>query len=110
IECKSETKSQTGTNELEEGNTLTNFDLQVDDEKDLLEDLGFSTFLSEATESRALKESYTSASFAEYVDGVVENLEPMPPWVPAPLEEAELEQTSLMATPLKDTVRSEERR
>ena len=28
----------------------------------------------------------------------------MPPWVPAPLEEAELEQTSLMATPLKDTV------
>ena len=28
----------------------------------------------------------------------------MPPWTPAPLEEAELEQAALMATPLKDAV------
>ncbi|WP_262425184.1 hypothetical protein [Brachybacterium sp. Z12] len=35
---------------------------------------------------------------------MVENLESMPPWAPAPLEEAELEQASLMATPLKDMV------
>ena len=104
IEGETYTKGPDGTIELEEGYSLKNFDLQVDAETDLLEDLGFSTFLSEATESRALKESYNSASFAEYVDGVVENLEPMPPWVPAPLEEAELEQTSLMATPLKDMV------
>src|SRR5699024_5784202 len=93
IEGETYTKGPDGTIELEEGYSLKNFDLQVDAETDLLEDLGFSTFLSEATESRALKESYNSASFAEYVDGVVENLEPMPPWVPAPLEEAELEQT-----------------
>ena len=104
LEGETYTKGPDGTIELEEGYSLKNFDLQVDAETDLLEDLGFSTFLSEATESRALKESYNSASFAEYVDGVVENLESMPPWVPAPLEEAELEQTSLMATPLKDMV------
>lgn len=35
---------------------------------------------------------------------MTENLESMPPWAPAPLEEAELEQASLMATPLKDAV------
>src|SRR5690606_28276709 len=71
---------------------------------DLQKDLGFSTFLSEATESRALKESYNSEEYTQYIDGVVANLESMPPWAPAPLEEAELEQASLMATPLKDTV------
>ncbi len=60
--------------------------------------------MAEATESRILKESYNSAEYTEYIDGVLENLESMPPWAPAPLEEAELEQASLMATPLKDAV------
>ncbi|MGO1228702.1 MAG: extracellular solute-binding protein, partial [Brachybacterium sp.] len=93
-----------GTIKLMEGYSLDSFDLNVGAGTDLLKDLGFSTFLAEATESRALKESYNSAEYTEYIDGVTENLESMPPWAPAPLEEAELEQASLMATPLKDAV------
>ncbi|MGP9537320.1 ABC transporter substrate-binding protein [Brachybacterium sp. AOP43-C2-M15] len=104
IEGETYTKNSDGAIELTDDHSLTSFDLNTDAETDLLEDLGFSTFLAEATESRSLKESYNSKSFAEYVDGVVENLESMPPWAPAPLDEGELEQASLMATPLKDTV------
>lgn len=104
IEGETYTKAEDGTIELAEGYSLDSFDLNVGAGTDLLKDLGFSTFLAEATESRALKESYNSAEYTEYIDGVTENLESMPPWAPAPLEEAELEQASLMATPLKDAV------
>ncbi|MGP9707713.1 ABC transporter substrate-binding protein [Brachybacterium sp. AOP24-D1-21] len=104
IEGETYTKSEDGTIELADGYSLDSFDLNVGAGTDLLKDLGFSTFMAEATESRALKESYNSAAFTEYIDGVLENLESMPPWAPAPLEEAELEQASLMATPLKDAV------
>ena len=104
IEGETYTKAEDGTIELTEGHSLDAFDLNTDAETDILKDLGFSTFLAEATESRALKESYNSEEFTAYIDGVVENLESMPPWAPAPLEEAELEQASLMATPLKDMV------
>ena len=104
IEGETYTKAEDGTIELMEGYSLDSFDLNVGAGTDLLKDLGFSTFLAEATESRALKESYNSAEYTEYIDGVTENLESMPPWAPAPLEEAELEQASLMATPLKDAV------
>ncbi|WP_422116233.1 extracellular solute-binding protein [Brachybacterium sp. UNK5269] len=104
IEGETYTKAEDGTIELTEGHSLNAFDLNTDAGTDLQKDLGFSTFLSEATESRALKESYNSEEYTQYIDGVVANLESMPPWAPAPLEEAELEQASLMATPLKDTV------
>ena len=104
IEGETYTKAEDGTIELTEGHSLDAFDLNTDAETDILKDLGFSTFLAEATESRALKQSYNSEEFTAYIDGVVENLESMPPWAPAPLEEAELEQASLMATPLKDMV------
>lgn len=104
IEGETYTKAEDGTIELAEGYSLDSFDLNVGAGTDLLKDLGFSTFLAEATESRELKESYNSAEYTEYIDGVTENLESMPPWAPAPLEEAELEQASLMATPLKDAV------
>ncbi|HEX7353081.1 extracellular solute-binding protein [Brachybacterium sp.] len=89
---------------LAKDHSLDAFDLNVGAETDIQKDLGFSTFMAEATESRILKQSYNSAEYTEYIDGVLENLESMPPWAPAPLEEAELEQASLMATPLKDAV------
>ena len=104
IEGETYTTAEDGTIELADGYSLDAFDLNVGEGIDLQKDLGFSTFLAEATESRELKESYNSAEYTEYIDGVLENLEPMPPWAPAPLQEAELEQASLMATPLKDAV------
>ena len=104
IEGDTYTKAEDGAITLAKGYSLDSFDLNTGKGTDINKDLGFSTFLSEATESRQLKESYNSAEFTEYIDGVLTNLEPMPPWSPAPLEEAELEQASLMATPLKDAV------
>lgn len=104
IEGETYEKAEDGTITLREGYSLTAFDLNPGEGTDLQKDLGFSTYLSESTESRALKESYNSEDYKDYVDGVLENLEPMPPWTPAPLEEAELEQAALMATPLKDAV------
>jgi len=104
IEGETYTTAEDGTIELADGYSLDAVDLNVGEGIDLQKDLGFSTFLAEATESRELKESYSSAEYTEYIDGVLENLEPMPPWAPAPLQEAELEQASLMATPLKDAV------
>lgn len=104
VEGETYEKGEDGTITLADDYSLTAFDLNPDGGTDLQKDLGYSTFLAEATESRALKESYNSADFTEYIDGVLESLEPMPPWTPAPLEENELEQASLMATPLKDAV------
>ena len=104
IEDETYTKAEDGTIELKDGYSLDSFNINPGAGTDLLKDLGFSTFMAEATESRALKQSYNSAEYTEYIDGVLENLESMPPWAPAPLEEAELEQASLMATPLKDAV------
>ncbi|MEE1618702.1 ABC transporter substrate-binding protein [Brachybacterium sp. J153] len=104
IEGETYTKAEDGTITLDAEHSLTAFDLNPDGGTDLQKDLGFSTYLAESTESRALKESYNSADYTTYIDGVLENLEPMPPWTPAPLDEAELEQAALMATPLKDAV------
>ncbi|WP_193105198.1 extracellular solute-binding protein [Brachybacterium sp. FME24] len=97
-------KDSDGGIELAEGYSLDSFELNMGAETDIQKDLGYSTFLAESTESRPLKESYNSEDFTAYIDGVLEGLEPMPPWAPAPLDEAELEQASLMATPLKDAV------
>ena len=60
--------------------------------------------LAGGTESRALKESYNSEQFVEYLDTVLSTRTPREPFPPAPLDEAELEQASLVSTPLKDTV------
>lgn len=104
IEGETYTKAEDGTFALTEDHSLDAFDLNVGAETDIQKDLGFSTFMAEATESRILKQSYNSEAYTEYIDGVLESLESMPPWAPAPLEEAELERASLMATPLKDAV------
>ncbi|GAA2148570.1 extracellular solute-binding protein [Glycomyces algeriensis] len=72
---------------------------------DIQKDLGWSNAVfADSTESRALKESYNSPTFVEYIDSVLSSRTPRDPNPPAPLDEMELEQASLQATPLKDTV------
>ncbi|WP_205327231.1 extracellular solute-binding protein [Glycomyces sp. YM15] len=72
---------------------------------DIQKDLGWSnSVFADSTESRMLKESYNSPTFVEYIDSVLSTRTPRDPNPPAPLEEMELEQASLQATPLKDTV------
>lgn len=104
IEGETYTKDADGTITLNPEYSLDAFNLNPDGKTDLQKDLGFSTFLAESTESRALKESYNSDQFVEYMDRVLESRTPRDPFPPAPLDDAELEQASLLSTPLKDTV------
>lgn len=72
---------------------------------DIQKDLGWSNAVfADSTESRALKESYNAPAFVQYIDSVLSSRTPRDPNPPAPLEEMELEQASLMATPLQDSV------
>ncbi len=72
---------------------------------DIKKDLGFANdVFAGSTESRALKESYNVPAFVEYIDSVLSSRTPRDPFPRAPLDEAELEQSSLLATPLKDSV------
>lgn len=85
--------------------SLKNYNINPDGATDLQVDLGFSSHvLAGGTESRELKESYNSDQFVEYLDAIVASRTPRDPFPPAPLNEMELEQASLMATPIKDTV------
>ncbi|QCR52524.1 sugar ABC transporter substrate-binding protein [Brachybacterium sp. SGAir0954] len=97
-------KSGDGTITLEEGYSLNDFGMNKDAGEDIKIDLGYSTFPAESTESRALKESYSTPEFVQYVDDVLTTRTPRDPFPPAPLDEAELEQASLLATPIKDAV------
>src|SRR5699024_9334558 len=54
--------------------------------------------------SRALKESYSTPEFVEYIDNVLSTRTPRDPYPPKPMDETELEQASLLATPIKDSV------
>ena len=84
---------------------LEAFNINPDGKTDIRTDLGYSNeVLSGSTESRALKESYNSPEFVEYIDSVLETRTPRDPFPPAPLDEVELEQASLLRTPLQDTV------
>jgi multiple sugar transport system substrate-binding protein/putative aldouronate transport system substrate-binding protein len=72
---------------------------------DIATDLGYSNnVLSDSTESRALKQSYNAPAYVDYISSVLSTRKPRDPFPPAPLNASELEQASLMATPLKDTV------
>ncbi|MFI2104973.1 extracellular solute-binding protein [Isoptericola sp. NPDC019693] len=104
IEGETYTKDADGTITIDPDYSLDAYNINPDGKTDLQKDLGFSTFLSESTESRALKESYNSDQFVEYMDRVLESRTPRDPFPPAPLDDAELEQASLLSTPLKDTV------
>lgn len=104
IEGETYTKADDGTITINPEYSLDAYNINPDGKTDLAKDLGFSTFLAESTESRELKESYNSDQFVEYMDRVLETRTPRDPFPPAPLDEAELEQSSLLSTPLKDTV------
>ncbi|WP_114853198.1 extracellular solute-binding protein [Brachybacterium sp. YJGR34] len=98
------TKAEDGTIELMDEFSLDDMSINSGAETDIKIDLGFSTFPSESTESRALKESYNTPAFVQYIDDVLTTRTPRDPIPPAPLDQTELEQASLMATPLKDAV------
>jgi len=104
IEGETYTRADDGTITINPEYSLDAYNINPDGKTDLAKDLGFSTFLAESTESRELKESYNSDQFVEYMDRVLETRTPRDPFPPAPLDEAELEQSSLLSTPLKDTV------
>jgi putative aldouronate transport system substrate-binding protein len=105
VEGETYTKSDDGTFTLEPGFSFDAYNLNPDGETDIQIDLGYaSNVLAGSTESRELKESYNSANFVDYIDTVTSTRTPRDPFPPAPLDELELEQASLLSTPLKDTV------
>ena len=92
------------TVELKDEFSLDDYAINPGAETDIKVDLGFSTFPAESTESRALKESYSTPEFVEYIDDVLSVRTPRDPYPPTPMDETELEQASLLATPIKDAV------
>lgn len=99
------TKDADGTIELKPEFSLDAYNINPDGATDIQEDFGWSNdVFADSTESRALKESYNTATFVEYIDSVLSSRTPRDPNPPAPLDEMELERASLLATPLKDTV------
>jgi putative aldouronate transport system substrate-binding protein len=99
------TKDADGTITLKPEFSLDAFNINPDAETDIQEDLGWSNpVFADSTESRELKESYSTAAFVEYVDSVLSTRTPRAPYPPAPLDELELERASLLATPIRDTV------
>src|SRR5690625_3882042 len=104
IEGETYDKADDGTIELKDGFSLDDFDINTGAGTDIKIDLGFATFPAEATESRALKESYSTPEFVQYIEDVLTARTPRDPIPPAPLDETELEQASLLSTPLKDAV------
>jgi multiple sugar transport system substrate-binding protein/putative aldouronate transport system substrate-binding protein len=99
------TKDASGKITLKPEFRLDAYNINPDGATDIQKDLGWSnSVFADSTESRALKESYNTATFVEYIDSVLATRTPREPNPPAPLDEMELEQASLLATPLKDTV------
>lgn len=105
IEGETYTKSEDGTITLNPEYSFDQYNINPDGEIDIKTDLGWgSDVLAGATESRELKESYNVPAFVDYIDTVLSTRTPREPFPPAPLDELELEQASLLGTPLKDTV------
>jgi multiple sugar transport system substrate-binding protein/putative aldouronate transport system substrate-binding protein len=85
--------------------SLKSFNINLGAKTDIGADLGYSNnVLADSTESRALKVSYNPPAFVDYINSVLSTRKPRAPFPPAPLNADELEQASLLATPLKDTV------
>lgn len=105
IEGETYTKAEDGTITIDPDHSLDAYNINPEGATDIKTDLGFaSDVLAGGTESRELKESYNTDQFVEYLDTVLSSRTPRDPFPPAPLNESELEQASLMATPIKDTV------
>jgi multiple sugar transport system substrate-binding protein/putative aldouronate transport system substrate-binding protein len=105
VEGETYTTSEDGKFTLEPGYSLDAFNINFGAGTDIAKDLGYSSeVLAGSTESRALKESYNPPAFVEYIDSVLSTRTPRDPFPPAPLNEAELEQASLLTTTLTDTV------
>ncbi|WP_112135727.1 ABC transporter substrate-binding protein [Glycomyces dulcitolivorans] len=99
------TKDADGKITLKPEYSLNAYNINPGAATDIQADLGWSnSVFADSTESRALKESYNTATFVEYIDSVLATRTPREPNPPAPLDELELEQASLLATPIKDTV------
>lgn len=106
IEGETYTKDADGTITLNPEYKLESYNLNTDTGTiDIKTELGWANdVLAGSTESRALKESYNSEQFVEYLDTVTSTRTPRDPFPPAPLTEEELDRASLVATPLKDSV------
>lgn len=105
VEGETYTKADDGTITLNPEFSLDAYNINPDGETDIQVDLGWaSNVLAGSTESRELKESYNVPAFVDYIDTVLSTRTPRDPFPPAPLDELELEQSSLLSTPLKDTV------
>lgn len=104
VEGQTYTKSD-GKYTLNPEYSLKSFNINPNGKTDIAKDLGYSNnVLSDSTESRALKESYNPPAYVDYINSVLTTRKPRAPFPPAPLNADELEQASLLATPLKDTV------
>lgn len=105
VEGETYTKSADGTYTLAPDYSFGAFNINPDGKTDIQTDLGYSNnVLADSTESRELKQSYNTPEFVDYIDSVLSTRTPRDPFPPAPLDELELEQASLLATPLRDTV------
>ncbi|MGK9219512.1 MULTISPECIES: ABC transporter substrate-binding protein [unclassified Microbacterium] len=107
VEGETYDKAADGTITLKPEFSYDDFNINPDGATDIKKDLGWGNdVLAGSTESRELKESYNAPQFVEYIDTVLSTRTPRDPNPPAPLDEAELEQASLLSTPLSDAVRT----
>ncbi|HZU94133.1 MAG TPA: extracellular solute-binding protein [Microbacterium sp.] len=107
VEGETYDKADDGKITLKPDFSLDAFNINRGAATDIKTDLGWSNdVLAGSTESRALKESYNSPQYVDYVDTVLSSRTPRDPNPPAPLDEGELEQASLMSTPLSDAVKT----
>lgn len=105
VEGETYDKAADGTITLRPEYSYDAYNINPDGETDLSKDLGYANaVLSDATESRSLKQSYNSESLVEYIEKVASTRTPREPFPAAPLNELELEQSALMSTPIKDSL------
>lgn len=105
VEGKTYDKAADGTITLRPEFSYDAYNINPEGETDLSKDLGYANaVLSDATESRSLKQSYNSESLVEYIEKVTSTRTPREPFPAAPLNELELEQSALMSTPIKDSL------
>jgi len=105
VEGETYDKAADGTITLRPEYSYDAYNINPDGKTDLSKDLGYANaVLSDATESRSLKQSYNSESLVEYIEKVTSTRTPRDPFPAAPLNELELEQSALMSTPIKDSL------